>query len=67
MLVFYIKLVYCVYYVTLKCHLSYKKDMNTKTVLKDQRLIPAKSQLQEMIIFGFISLWIVLVAVLYFS
>jgi hypothetical protein len=46
---------------------SYKKDMNTKTVLKDQRLIPAKSQLQEMIIFGFISLWIVLVAVLYFS
>ncbi len=41
--------------------------MNTKTVLKDQKLIPAKSQVQEMVIFGFISLWIVLVAVLYFS
>ncbi|MFL2753467.1 MAG: hypothetical protein ACJ0BD_01010 [Gammaproteobacteria bacterium] len=41
--------------------------MNTKTVLKDQRLIPANSQVQEMIAFGFISLWIVLVAVLYFS
>ena len=41
--------------------------MNTKTVLKDQRLIPEKSQLQEMVIFGFISLWVVLAAVLYFS
>ncbi len=42
-------------------------NMNTKTVLKDQGLMPANSQAQEMIIVGFISLWVVLAAVLYFS
>ena len=41
--------------------------MNTKTVLKDQGLMPANSQAQEMMIVGFISLWVVLAAVLYFS
>ena len=42
-------------------------NMNTKTVLKDQGLMPANSQAQEMMIVGFISLWVVLAAVLYFS
>ena len=41
--------------------------MNTKTVLKDQGLMPAKPQAQEMMIVGFISLWVVLAAVLYIS
>ena len=41
--------------------------MNTKTVLKDQGLMPANSQAQEMMIVGFISLWVVLAAVCYFS
>ena len=42
-------------------------NMNTKTVLKDPGLMTENSQAQEMMIVGFISLWVVLAAVLYFS
>jgi hypothetical protein len=41
--------------------------MNTKKILKNQGLIPKTSQSNEMHIFGFFSMWIVLSAVVYFS
>jgi len=41
--------------------------MNTKKILKKQGLIPKNSQANEMQFFGFVSLWFVLAAVIYFS
>ena len=58
---------YCVSSVTLKCHIRNESIMNTKKILKNQGLIPKTSQSNEMHIFGFFSLWIVLSAVVYFS
>jgi hypothetical protein len=41
--------------------------MNTKKVLKQQGLLPKTSKLNEMQMFGFFSMWIVLAAVIFFS
>jgi len=41
--------------------------MNTKKLLKQQGLIPKTSQANEMHMFGFFSLLVVLTAVIYFS
>jgi hypothetical protein len=41
--------------------------MNTKKVLKQQGLLPKTSTANEMQLFGFLSMWVVLSAVIYFS
>jgi len=41
--------------------------MNTKKILKQHGLIPKTSKANEMQMFGFISMWVVLSAVIYFS
>ncbi|MDA8526675.1 hypothetical protein N9C68_03860 [Gammaproteobacteria bacterium] len=41
--------------------------MNTKKVLKQQGLLPKTSKANEMQLFGFLSMWVVLSAVIYFS
>jgi len=58
---------YCVISVTIKRHKRNESTMNTKKILKSQGLIPKTSQANEMHMFGFFSLWVVLTAVVYFS
>ncbi|SVA63249.1 uncharacterized protein METZ01_LOCUS116103 [marine metagenome] len=39
--------------------------MNTKTILKNHRLVPRNSQAKEMIVVGHFALWFLLIAFLY--
>ncbi|MDA9633801.1 hypothetical protein N9T33_02030 [Pseudomonadota bacterium] len=41
--------------------------MNTKKVLKQHGLLPKASKINEMQMFGFLSMWVVLSAVIFFS
>jgi len=41
--------------------------MNTKKILKQQGLLPKASKAHEMQLFGFLSMWVVLTAIVYFS